>query len=465
MEIKNIGDISSELLALYKRATEAIKKNNIEYAIDLLKLVVLREPAFLQARQDLRSIERQKGASGFLKRTFNSLKITKLVNMGQLALLRKKYSEALQNVEDALAIDIKNLSALDLLAAVGKAMDAKFMVLEAYETAVSFYPNNGNVLKKLALAYRLNDRHTEEIGLWNKIITLAPGDANAKAELRDASALFSMEEQGWKDTDTSYRDKIKDVNKSVDLEQQERIVRNTSDVKDLIQSLENQLKTEKEPLKIIKQLADLYQQVGEHERAIEYLKKINNLTNSIDLIIDKKIEESEIALVNLEIKQLEQTIKDNPEKEKELREKIAKKQEEIQAIKEILAINRIKLFPNDLELRYELALICFEIGKIDSAIEQFQFAQNNPHRQLLATAYLGQCFMLKKQYDIAVEQFLKVLNKIGENSKEAIDLLYYLAATYEKMNDKENAAKYYKKVYTINSKYKDISQKILEYYK
>ena len=50
MAEKSIADISRDLRLLYQKGTEALQRENTDYAVDLFNQVLEKEPAFFECR-------------------------------------------------------------------------------------------------------------------------------------------------------------------------------------------------------------------------------------------------------------------------------------------------------------------------------------------------------------------------------------------------------------------------------
>ena len=68
-------------------------------------------------------------------------------------------------------------------------------------------------------------------------------------------------------------------------------------------------------------------------------------------------------------------------------------------------------YPSDLTLRFELGVLQFESGDVQSAIGSFQRAQGNPHKEIAALTYLGQCFSKRGMNDMAARTLQNALDK------------------------------------------------------
>jgi len=467
MEIKDIKDISAETRSFFQKAIQAIDKNNADYAVSLLQDIVLKEPGFLQAREKLRIAEQiQQGKSGFIKKTVDSLRVKKIVKTGQLDYMRGKYKDAMLKAEEALSLDVRDWGALKLLAESGEALSAAFITVEAYELALGFYPQNHEVIKRLADTYRKLGRGNEELKLRQKLINMSPDNLEYKQELRSAGAMATMEKDGGEKVG-SFRDKLKDSKETAILEQKEKQVHDVDDVKDLLASLKEKLKTTPDSIQTIKEIAWVYYNGNSFEEAVEYFSMLEEKQEHFDLAANKALESSILSLHKKKIELLNaaacEKTQDQEKKEEILREIEQIKNEDIN-LRRKYALKRVDIYPNDLLLKYELAIIYWESGEYDNAIEQFQLAQKHPKFNFSSNVYLGRCFFEKGHNELAIDQLSKVVKMENYSDKELLDSIYYLGLAFEKINDTTNAKECFKKVYSVSSKYKDIAQKIQQYY-
>ncbi|MCP4178412.1 MAG: tetratricopeptide repeat protein [bacterium] len=457
MKQKEICDVSSDIGTIYDKALLAASKSNFPYAIELLTLVLSKEPGLTTARSKLREIEKIYCKTGLLKKKFTALKINKIIKSGQLALLRRKNESALTLAEEALSIDVRNLSALKLLADAGKALDADFIAVEAYELAYSFYPKNIDVIKKLANLYRDAGRGIDELKLWHALTQMFPNNLEYKSEERSAAAMATMEKSKWEDKSASFRDKLKDKGESAILEQKEKIIHNVDDIKDIVISLKNKLNSEPGSIETIRKLGWLYYKGEEYTEALKYFKKLEDEHNIFDISINKALENCEISILNSKLDDL--SGRNNSDLE------VEKIKTHIINIRENYATKRANTYPNDLELQFDLAMANWNNNNIDSAIEHFQVSQNHLKWRLPSIIYLGRCFYNKQHYDLAIDQFKKAISlNDGVVDKYSLNAIYHLGITFEKIEDNENAFECFKQIYSVSSKYRDVADKVQKYY-
>ena len=125
----------------------------------------------------------------------------------------------------------------------------------------------------------------------------------------------------------------------------------------------------------------------------------------------------------------------------------------------------VKRYPNDLQFRYELGYQYYLRKQYNEAIEEFQLAQRNPQRRTRALYYLALCFREKGQPDIAFEQLQKAAAELTLMDETKKDVVYEMGLLADQMGRKDEAIGYFKEIYSVDIKYRDISQRIEAAYK
>ncbi|MFA6567817.1 MAG: DUF6584 family protein [Victivallales bacterium] len=462
MERKAFKDIPADLRSKYQSAMGA---KDIEYAIMLLKGIVQRDPCFGEARDQLRKLEKSKVVSiGFFAMLISALKTYSTLTAGRTQLARKKPLDALRHAEDMLAVNLKSLAALNLMAQAGRELNARFISIESLEIAREYFPKNIAVLDWLAEEYASNNQGTHALRIRQEICAIRPDDLNAQQKVRAAAALATMQTGKWEEkADTSgesYRKILKSSDEAVKLEQKDRIARNIDDVKDLIGGLEKQIAEGKGTQELKRKLADLYQKADQHDKAIEYYNMVAVEIGAMDPFIDRAIEKSTVAKYDKSLREWREYAEAAPDKKAEADNNIAIIEAQLNNFKLERALERVNSYPNDLQLRYELALVYFELGDFENALGQFQLSQKNPQRRLASIVYLGQCFHEKKQYDIAIEEYTKAISEMISMDRQKMDALYFLGMTYEETDNIEKAVECFKQIYRANIKFRDVSDRI-----
>jgi len=269
-----------------------------------------------------------------------------------------------------------------------------------------------------------------------------------------------MDEGGYDalaDGTGSYRDILKNEEEAVSLEQQNRQVKSEDVAERLIGEYEARLKTEPKNLKLLRQLAELYTQKNQFDRALSYYDQIKASEVGGDASLDRSIADTVVRKFEHQISELDANAPDYADK-------VAKLQAEKQAYQLAECQKRVERFPTDLQIRFELGQLYFQAGKITEAMREFQKAQGNPHRRIQALSYLGQCFARRGINDLAASTFQDAIKEKVVFDEEKKELTYLLGCVFEKMGKRDEAIAQFKIIYAVDVGYKDVAGKMDAYY-
>ncbi len=463
MAEKSLNDLPRDVRALYNKGNEALTRENIDYAIDLFNQVLVREPGFYECRKALRIAQlRRSGSSGggFFKKMLSGASSSPLIAKGQLA-LHSAPAEALQIAEQILNGDPYSSAAHKLIVEAATTLQLPRTAVLSLERLAKFSPRDKDVAIKLAnaLAEIGEAQHAERV--LTEMRRLFPRDAELAQALKDVSARKTLDEGGYEalaDGSGSYRDILKDKEEAISLEQENRQVKTDNVAARLIREYEARLPKEPNNLKLLRTLAELYTQKGQFDAALGYYDRIKKSDIGSDASLDCAIAETVARKYDYQISQLDSAAPDYAERTAALRaEKQAYQLAECQ--------KRVERFPTDLQFRFELGELYLQAGKINEAIQEFQKAQNNPHKRIAAMNCLGQCFARRKPTcDLAVRTFQNALKEKPAFDDEKKELIYNLGSVLETMGKKEEAIEQLKLIYEVDIGYKDVMAKVNAFY-
>jgi tetratricopeptide (TPR) repeat protein len=116
----------------------------------------------------------------------------------------------------------------------------------------------------------------------------------------------------------------------------------------------------------------------------------------------------------------------------------------------------------DYDTHYNLGIAYKEMGLMDEAIGEFQFAARDPSRTLECCGILGLCFRDRGMPEIALKWYRRGLDMPGLDDQRAIGLRYDMAEAYREKGDLEQALKMYTEVYGVDSNYREVAARIKE---
>jgi tetratricopeptide (TPR) repeat protein len=286
-----------------------------------------------------------------------------------------------------------------------------------------------------------------------------PGDPEIAQALKDLAASRTMTEGGYEALSSgqgSYRDVLRNEHEAVVLEQEKREAR-PEDVTDrLIAEYEARLPNEPQNLRLLRSLAELYAQKKDFDQALAYYQRLAD-SESADPSVERLIAETRVRQFDDQLARLDATAPDYAEQSDRL--KTERQRFLLEDCK-----RRVDKYPNDLQLRFELGEHYQQAGRISEAIQEFQKAQNNPHKRIAAMHRLGQCFAARGMHDLAARTFQNAIKEKAVFDEEKKELIYALGCALEKLGKKEEAIEHFKLIYEVDIAYRDVAAKVDAYY-
>jgi len=252
-------------------------------------------------------------------------------------------------------------------------------------------------------------------------------------------------------------DILKDKGEAVSLEQASRVVKSDDVAQNLITEYEARLQNEPGNLKVMRNVAELYAQKKDFDKALGYFERIRTAENAADPSLEKVIAETNLKKFDYLKSQLDTGAPDYDQRAAEIDlQKIAFQLEACR--------RRAEKYPTDLQIRFELGQLFYNAGKYNEATQEFQKAQNNPQRRLASIMYLGRCFAKKGMNDMAARRFQDALKEKLGFDDEKKEMLYDLGCVFEKMNKPDEAIEQFKQIYEADIGYRDVAAKVDAYY-
>ncbi|HYG23525.1 MAG TPA: hypothetical protein VEH04_12135 [Verrucomicrobiae bacterium] len=463
MAEKSLSEITRDVRLLYQKGHDALQRDNFDYAVDLFNQVLQKEPTLFDARKALRLAQNKKAAAaggGFFKRAWGSASSSPLVARGQMT-VRNNPAEALAMAEQVLNNDPHNSGAHRIVVDASAALEMPRTAVLSLDILHRNSPKDKHVAIQFAEALsNIGEPERAERALL-EFERNFPRDPDIAQALKDVSARKTLNEGGYKAAasgEGSYRDMLRNEGEAVSLEQENRVQKTEDVAERLIAENEARLKQEPNNLKILRTLAELYTQKGLFEKALGYYQKIKATdAGSGDSSVDRAIAETTVRRFDNDIALLDQHAADYPDKVAAIQaEKLNYQVTECQ--------RRVERFPTDLAIRFEMGVLYFQAGKIGEAIQEFQKAQQNPHKRIAAMNYLAQCFGKRKMYDLGARTLQNAIKEKPGFDDEKKDLIYQLGCMLESMGKRDEAVEHFKQIYEIDIGYKDVAAKVDAYY-
>ncbi len=448
---------------LFNKGLVALERGNLDGAIDAFFQTVEVEPRYLKARKYLRMAEIQRTRQGDGKRSGGFLGAMSSVGgmpayMKTLTLLRtNKTAEALVAAENLLRNDVLNVKFIKAFAQAAAAADLPEAAAQTLDMVKDLVEEDVEVFELLGDMFtKMNDQKSAR-DCYEKVNELVPNNPAYMKKYKDALAMHSLNKDGWSETADkggTFRDNIRDKKEAQSLEKENKAVTSAGDAEVLIAEARDKVAREPQNMNYQRSLARLLVQNKRFEEAVAVLTQAQQLTSG-----DPEIER---ALTMARVQHYEQRIAALNEAGK-TEDAQALELERAQFVFDDLQ-DRVRRYPQDLKLRYELGVILFENDYQNEAIQQFQMSQRSPNHRIKSLYYLGLCLKQKRQYDMAVQQFETAMNELPTMDDMKKTLCYELGLAAEAMGDRTKAQVYFKQIYQVDIGFRDVAKKVEEEY-
>ena len=294
-----------------------------------------------------------------------------------------------------------------------------------------------------------------------------PEDPNAVA----ASTVQSESEQD----DQSPRDPSQDDNDAtvpkstepkstktaVDAEKSSPSLRKTDSTErpPTVADLENTITRSPEEVGAYLQLADLHTKEKRYRESEQVLRRALAASGN-DLKIQEALEKAQIRRSKSYLLSAEQQAKEHPGAESD--EKLAKIRRQHNRMELDIYGARAERYPDDLTLKYEVAVRLKRSGNFAEAVKYFQEAQADERCAGSALLAAGECLQQIRQYTPALQSYEKAVESSSENPEsETYRLALYRAGVLATgLKDPVRAKKWLTRLVQLDPDYRDASGRL-----
>ncbi|HJU88108.1 MAG TPA: tetratricopeptide repeat protein [Gemmatimonadaceae bacterium] len=114
----------------------------------------------------------------------------------------------------------------------------------------------------------------------------------------------------------------------------------------------------------------------------------------------------------------------------------------------------------DHQSHYDLGVAYKEMGLLDEAISEFQKALRGTEQRVRTYEALGQCFVEKRQFQIAITILSRALNDKRYTDDMLVGVLYLLGTAAEQLERWPDALAYYQRVFAIDIEFRDVKSRL-----
>ena len=456
------ADIRTASRDRYEKAKAAAIKNNLNYAVTLLVGLMKMEPGFFDGRMLLRAsqIKRDKtrgkftrGLSKFFPKLFSAIGM-------KSALKKGKYDMVLVKAEEILCRDSEDVFAHEMLSEACMKMDFPRAAVSSLDIIRKTNPKNTKMCLKMVSALEKSGQFDQALAIMGEQIKANPNDHNLPRLQKDLAARATISRGNYEKLATgegSVRDVLRDKDAQESQERDESAHKSTEALQAMISEKEEKLQEVPEDYKLCTDIAALYVQMGDYDRALEYYDYVQNNSMGADAYVDRAIADTVLRKYDEQLDMLDPGAPDFEEQAEAIRgEKLEFQMDDCR--------RRVDKYPTDMDIRFELGKLCFENGEFEEALHALQRAQNSPSHRLKALNMLGQCFAMQHKHDLAIRSFENGIKEKQIFDEERKEMVYHLGCVLEAAGRGEEAVEHFKSIYELDIGYRDIAQRVDHYY-
>ena len=443
----------------FQKATQAMGKENWDYAIEMLTQCALFDPGNLFYRQNLRGCEEKKYKGNGSGASMAGMRLMGIRNKVKKARSAKNWKEMDLAAEEGLAVNPwdAQLNA-DLGEAAGQLGNDDVSVF-SYQRATKAEPKSKEHLKGLAEAFARKKDFIAAGNCYRKIYEIDPLDGAARSMVQAMDSQATIHKGGFEHAETT-------VEVAAQMGYEASVKGKSGDAApvgpgDSVEAdLQRQIRKDPANKENYQKLADFYRREGRLEESFEQFTKAFEVGG--DIVVREQGEDVRLEILKKNLDLAREVAQKNPSDENA-------KQGAVQLAKELLDQEvevfqrRTERYPKDLRIKYELAQRLVRQKNLPPAIKLLQQCSGDVRIEGPVLLLLGKCFLQQKQNGLAKRQFEKAVEKFtaADHPEQFVECHYYLGRLFEQEGNLEEAEKHYTDVLAVDYEFKD-TQKRLE---
>jgi len=445
------AQLTGSNLDTFRKAKDAMARQNHYYVIMLMPPVLEANPGLLEGRKILRASQIAKAkAASKMDKSMAAVRIAPAVMQAKSA-VGKSLGAGLAKLEEALTLDPFSPQANAALGEIALQNDLPGTAVFAYETVRTAKPQDTQNLHGLAQALIAAKQMSKARDVYQNLLEVAPTDGAALKGMKDASALVATQSGGWEKSQ-DFRDSLKNKDESSALESASKVVKTAEAVAEQLARLHAQFEKEPQNVVLAKQIAELCETQGSLDHALQWFQFSHELTQKTDPVLEKAVFRLQCALLDQEWEQAKAAGSDDAVCDEIL---ARKKSVILEGAKD-----RVKRYPNDLQYRFELGEALIDNGGYKEAVPELQQALRQPSVRHRALNLLGVSYQKRKMLDLAAKQYALAASEIVAMDNVKKDAIYSLGVILEEMGKKAEALEEFKKIYEVDSQFRDIAERV-----
>ena len=446
----------------WRKGTEAMTRENWDYAIDMFGKSVILVPDNLMYRQTLRGCERKKYKENGTGAKMASVKLMGIKGRIKKARLKKDWAAVDKAAEEGLMVNPWDAQLNSDQAEACEHLGYPDAALFGFQNAATFDRKTKYYTRSFAVALEKRGDYLNAIKCWEHVAKLDPDDVEARGKIGELSTKSVIEKGGYegaKDTKDvksgggsaydAYRPSGGRKGAAAD-----------GPGMDAQKDLERAIRKEPENQNHHIALAEHYRSERRFDEALDSYRTALELSGG-DQNVRQEMEDIELLAIRANLDLAKEQLKANPEDADARQNAGALAGELVQREIEVYTA-RVERYPKDSKLKFELAQRLVRVRKVPQAIPFLQQAASDQRLEVDVLLMLGECFVSEKKNELGLRQFKKVLPKLDAHDRPDIfkKAHYMVGRIYESLGKSTEAEEHFNEVLAIDYEYKDVLQRL-----
>lgn len=437
----------------WRKGTEAMQKQNWDYAIQMFGTCVSIKPDNKVYRDALRGCVRKKykdngtGAGGLSKAKLMGIR-------GRIKKARGKedWEEMDKAAEEGLLINPWDAGLnLDVAEAAQK-REHMDVAESACKTAFESDLKSKEYAIKFAKILEERGKYSDAIKVLEHVVKLDPKDLETARWITRLSAQQTTVKGGFEDAEST-----SDVRKTPGSQAGGRPGETVAPGQSEEADLKHSIRRDPDRVEYVHKLAMLYRKEKRYDEALEQLNKALQMSGN-DVGFREQVEDVELEILRRnrdtarELAASDETAKKNYE---ELEKELVKR--ELQVF-----LSREQRYPQDMKLKMEIAQRFMRFAKWSEAIPRLQKAAQDTRLKGQALALSGNCFYRDGKAQLARGQLERAIPELNQEKDPKLykETLFTLGLICEEMGDVPKAEQYFGDILVIDYDYKDARKRL-----
>lgn len=446
---------SKHATTFWKKGTEAMSKENWDYAIEMFGKAVEFVPDNLAYRQTLRGVEYRKYGNNKSGAKMAGMKLMGIRGRIKRHRMKNEWPAVDRIAEEGLTVNPWDAHLNADMAEACKNQGFEEVAIFGYQKALEMEPDNKEYNRALAELLERRGDYSNAVKCWERIQKIDPLDGEARSKVTQLHASSMMDTGGYEKAQNT-QEVQKGYEKSVTGQPQEVVGPGMSLEADLQRAIRKDPANKDNYLK----LADYYKREGRLEESAAQFQKALEASGG-DANIREQLEDVQLDMLRKNLDLAREALARSADDETARKNVGALGGELVQREIEILS-SRVKRYDADMKLKLQLARKLMKIKKYPQAIPLLQRAANDPRLKGEVLVNLGKCFIAEKQHAMARRQFEKAIPELNYDADPEVykESLYLLARLCEEAKDRNIAEDHYSDILAVDYEYKDVRERL-----